>query len=72
MVDGMTKVHSLDNPDWIKNCEQFAHHFNRLFSKFSGNQQIHLPLTDMVYHHPESCHTDPKTNIGSRSILSHY
>ena len=48
----MAEVQSIDKPDWIKNCEQLAEHFNnRLFSKFSGNQEIHLSLTDMVHHH---------------------
>ena len=37
IVDGMTEVQSLDNPEWIKNCAQLAEQFsNRVVQTHSG------------------------------------
>ena len=38
IVDGMAEVQSLDKPDWIKTCKDFA----RLFIKYNNTQQICL------------------------------
>ena len=39
----MAEVQSLDKPDWIKSCSQFADHFAcRIFEKYGDNDEIRL------------------------------
>ena len=41
IVDGMTKVQSLDKPEWIKNCRDLAEHFtNHLLVEYNDLQEL--------------------------------
>lgn len=43
IIDGMADLQSLDKPDWIKNCAQFADHFNnRIDQKYGQSCEMRL------------------------------
>ena len=43
IVDRMAEVHSLDKPEWIRNCAQLAERFsNRVMQTQTGSNEVRL------------------------------
>ena len=52
IADGMAKVHSLDKPEWIRNCAQLGDHFsNFVMQRYTILEVMKWDkfLTDMIY-----------------------